>query len=290
MANTVNKNIIIPEIYSQLVREKIAGRMQVAQFLKTIDTLHGNPGETITMPAWSYIGDAADWTVGTAMTTKQMVQTSKQATIKSISAPGVAIYDYDNEVSLGNAIDEAAKQQAISIARKIDIDAINAAYGTPLKQALATKDAITQTELLSALSVFGDERDAEDFSRGAIVMHSAFADDLYGMDLFTSRERTTVAAGSENGITKNGKIGQFLGIDIILSDRLYDSATSEPYIMFIKNDSIAWIPKEAPFVETERDASKRLTNIYCSEFYAMALVRDDGIVLCKKTLPTQDED
>lgn len=290
MANTVNKNVIIPEVYAELVREKIAGRVQVAQFLKTIDTLHGNPGETITMPAWSYVGDASDWSIGTAMTTKSMVQTNKKATVKAVAAPGIQVFDYDNEVSLGDAINEAAKQQAISIARKIDIDAINAAYGTPLKQALATKDAITQTELLSALSVYGDERDTEDFSRGAIVMHSAFADDLYGMDLFTSRERTTVAAGSENGITKNGKIGQFLGIDIVLSDRLYDSATSEPYLMFIKNDSIGWIPKEAPFVETDRDASKRLTNIYCSEFYAMALVRDDGVVLCKKTLPTQDED
>ena len=290
MANTVNKNVIIPEVYAELVREKIKGRMATGQFLKTIDTLHGNPGETITMPAWSYVGDASDWSIGTAMTTKSMVQTNKKATVKAVAAPGIQIFDYDNEVSLGDALDEAAKQQAISIARKIDIDAINAAYGTPLKQALATKDAITQTELLSALSVFGDERDTADFSRGGIIMHSSFADDLYGMDLFTSRERTTVAAGSENGITKNGVIGQFLGIDIILSDRLYDSATSEPYIMFIKNDSIGWIPKESPFVETARDASKRLTNIYCSEFYAMALIRDDGVVLVKKTLPTQEED
>ena len=289
MANTVNKNVIVPEVYAGLVREKIAGRVQVAQFLKTIDTLRNDVGETITMPAWSYVGDASDWTVGTAMTTKSMVQTKKTSTVKAVAAPGIAIYDYDNEVALGDSINEAARQQAISIARKIDIDAINAAYGTPLKQALATKDAITQTEILSALGVYGDERDAEDFSRGGIVMHSSFADDLYGMDLFTSRERTTVAAGSENGITKNGVIGQFLGIDVVLSDRLYDSATSEPYLMFIKNDSIGWIPKEAPFVETERDASKRLTNIYCSEFYAMALVRDDGIVLCKKTLPTQED-
>ena len=290
MANTVNKNVIVPEVYAGLVREKIAGRVQVAQFLKTIDTLHNDVGETITMPAWSYIGDASDWSIGTAMTTKSMVQTSKKATVKAVAAPGIQVFDYDNQVAFGDSINEAARQQAISIARKIDIDAINAAYGTPLKQALATKDSITQMELLEAIGVFGDERDAEDFSRGAIVMHSAFADDLYSMDLFTSRERTTVAAGSENGITKNGKIGEFLGIDIILSDRLYDSATSEPFILIIKNDSIGWIPKESPFVETARDASKRLTNIYCSEFYAMALVRDDGIVLCKKTLPTQDED
>ena len=152
---------------------------------------------------------------------------------------------------------------------------------------------VTKNALLMVCSPSSCTMSRFSFPRGAfsgISADSSFADDLYGMDLFTSRERTTVAAGSENGITKNSVIGQFLGIDVVLSDRLYDSATSEPYLMFIKNDSIGWIPKEAPFVETARDASKRLTNIYCSEFYAMALIRDDGVVLCKKTLPTQGED
>ena len=74
---TINTGLIVPEVYAELVREKIAGRVQVAQFLKTIDTLRNDVGETITMPAWSYVGDASDWTVGTAMTTKSMVQTKK---------------------------------------------------------------------------------------------------------------------------------------------------------------------------------------------------------------------
>ena len=100
MANTVNKNVIVPEVYAGLVREKIAGRVQVAQFLKTIDTLHNDVGETITMPAWSYIGDASDWSIGTAMTTKSMVQTSKKATVKAVAAPGIQVFDYDNQVVL----------------------------------------------------------------------------------------------------------------------------------------------------------------------------------------------
>ena len=115
---TINTGLIVPEVYAQLVREKIAGRMQVGQFLKKIDDLTGDVGETVTMPAWSYVGDASDWTVGTAMTTKKLAQTKKTATIKAIAAPGVEVYDYDNKVALGNALDEAAKQQAISIARK----------------------------------------------------------------------------------------------------------------------------------------------------------------------------
>lgn len=286
MANTVNQNLIVPEVYAELVREKIEGRVQVGQFMKTVGTLQGVPGETVTFPYWAYIGDAADWEIGTAMDSTTMKQTTKTATIKAIAVPGVEVYDYDDAVAMGNAINEAASQQAISIARKIDTDAIAAAYETPLKVALADATAVTQDELLAALAIYGDERDAADFSNGAIVMHSTFASSLYGMDLFTSRERTTVASGSDNGITKNGVIGSFLGIDVVLSDRLFDSSSQEGFILFIKNDSIGWIPKEAPFAEASRDASKRLTNVYCSEFYALSLLREDGIVLLKATLPS----
>ncbi|MCD8398655.1 MAG: hypothetical protein LUD12_16035 [Lachnospiraceae bacterium] len=283
---TVNTNLIVPEVYAELVREKIAGRVQVGQFMKTVSTLQGNVGETVTFPYWAYIGDAEDWTVGTAMDATQIKQTTTTAAIKAIAAPGVEVYDYDDQVAMGNALNEAASQQAISIARKIDTDAIAAAYTTPLKVALADATAVTQDELLAALGVYGDERDAADFSNGAIVMHSTFASSLYGMDLFTSRERTTVASGSDNGITKNGVIGSFLGIDVVLSDRLYDATTQEAFILFVKNDSIGWIPKEAPFAEAARDASKRLTTVYCSEFYALSLLREDGIVLLKGTLPS----
>ena len=88
---TINTGLIVPEVYAELVREKISGRMQVGQFLKKIDDLTGDVGETVTMPAWSYVGDASDWTVGTAMTTKKLAQTKKQATIKAIAAPGVEV-------------------------------------------------------------------------------------------------------------------------------------------------------------------------------------------------------
>ena len=41
MANTINTDIIVPEVYSALVREKIAGKCKVAQFLVNIVMIHG---------------------------------------------------------------------------------------------------------------------------------------------------------------------------------------------------------------------------------------------------------
>ena len=278
--NAINKNVIIPEVYASLVREKIAGKVKVAQFLVNLGDLHGKVGETLTMPKWSYIGDAKDWAINTPMEVTQMKQTITKATIKAIQAPAVKVADYDNEVELGNAIEEASNQQAIGVARKYDTDAIACALTSPLKYQLATKNAVTQDEMISILGLYGDDRDSADFD--AIVIHSSFAPSFYKMEMFTSRERTMTEDG--NGIAVNGEIGEFLGIPVVLSDRLYDATNQEGFILVMKKNAISIIPKENPFAEASRDASLRQTTIYLSQFYAMALTDDTAIVFAKKVL------
>ena len=280
MANTINTNVIVPEVYAQLVRDKIAGKVKVAQFLVNLGDLHGKVGETLTMPKWAYIGDAKDWNISTPMDVTQMKQTSTKATIKAIQAPAVKVADYDNEVELGNAIEEAAEQQSIAVGRKYDTDAIACALTSPLKYQLATKNAVTQDEMISILGLYGDDRDSADFD--AIVIHSSFAPSFYKMDMFTSRNLTMTEDG--NGIAVNGEIGTFLGIPVVLSDRLYDATNQEGFILVMKKNAISIIPKENPFAEASRDASLRQTTIYLSQFYAMALTDDTAIVFAKKVL------
>ena len=280
MANTINTNVIVPEVYAQLVRDKIKGKCKVAQFLVNLGDLHGKVGETLTMPKWSYIGDAKDWDINTPMDITQMKQTSTTATIKAIQAPAVKVADYDSEVELGNAIEEAASQQAVAVGRKYDTDAIACALTSPLKYQLATKNTVTQDEMIAMLGIYGDDRDSADFD--AIVISSLFAKDFYKMDMFTSRERTMTKDG--NGIAVNGVIGEFLGIPVVLSDRLYDNTNTEGFILVMKKNAISIIPKENPFAETARDAGLRQTTIYLSQFYAMALTDDTAIVVAKKVL------
>ena len=280
MANTINQNVIVPEVYSQLVREKIKGKVKVAQFLVNLGDLHGKVGETLTMPKWGYIGDAKDWNISTPMDVTQMKQTSTQATIKAIQAPAVKVADYDNEVELGNAIEEAANQQAIAVGRKYDTDAIACALTSPLKYKLAAKNTVTQDELIAMLGLYGDDRDTADFD--AIVVHSSFAPSFYKMDAFVSRNLTMTTDG--NGIAVNGCIGKFMGIDVVLSDRLYDATNQEGFILMMKKNAISIIPKENPFAETSRNAGLRQTTIYLSQFYAMALTDDEAIVYAKNVI------
>lgn len=277
---TINTNVIVPDVYASLVREKIAGKVKVAQFLVNLGDLHGKVGETLSMPKWGYIGDAKDWNINTPMDTTQMKQTETKATIKAIQAPAVKVADYDNEVELGNAIEEAASQQAVAVGRKYDTDAIACALTSPLKYQLANKNTVTQDEMIAMLGLYGDDRDSAEFD--AIVISSLFAPSFYKMEMFTSRERTMTKDG--NGITVNGVIGEFLGIPVVLSDRLYDNTNTEGFILVMKKNAISIIPKENPFAETARDASLRQTTIYLSQFYAMALTDDTAVVVAKKVL------
>lgn len=278
MSNLVNKNVIVPDVYAQLVREKIAGKVKVAQFAENLGAIVDKEvGETITFPVWSYIGDAEDITPGTAMTAVEMEQTSSTATIKMIAAKGVKVYDYDNVTAMGRAIEEGASQQAESIARKLDTDLIADANKTAFKVQIAAKNTITEDELLDCLALYGDDRDTADFH--GIVAHSAFAKSFYKMDGFVKSDITYVADG--NGIVANGVIGSYMGIPVVLSDRLFDSANQEGYLLFIKKGSLGYMPKETPFVETERSASTRSTTVFASQIYATKLTDEAGVVIAK---------
>ena len=276
----VNKNMIIPDVYSQLVQEKIAGKCHVANMAKVLGDLQGKPGETLTVPSIVYDGDATDYTPGEAMTATNLKTKTKTFTIKAIAAPAYNIYDFDSETEMFNSIENASKNQSTAIARKMDADAITEALKAPLKSKIATANAITQDELLDALGLFGDDRNVEDFAGAGIVAHSAFAKSFYGMDLFVKSTSTTAQDG--NGIVRGDCIGSFLGINVYLSDRCVDK--SEPVMLIIKTDALGIIPKETPFSEVARDASKRLNTIYCSDAYAVGVIDESGIVVVRKTI------
>ena len=238
--NAVNKNVIIPEVFSSLVNEKIAGKVVIAQSAETIGDLMGQPGETINMPAWIFPGQAKDIKVGEPIPTTSLKQSNRQATIKMVAPDGIAVNDYDDAVALGRALEKASEFHATAIARKIDTDLIDCAYKTPLKFALNTDGAVTFDEMNGVLSMYGDDANASDFS--FIAIHSAYVPSFLKMDGFVSAEVTHTSSG--NGILVNNLLGYFRGIPVVVTDRLTNTSgnTTEKFILTIKKGSLAIIP------------------------------------------------
>jgi hypothetical protein len=159
------------------------------------------------------------------------------------------------------------------MARKLDTDCIAELLTASTKGVLATDGEVTFDEMIEAESLFGDDFNVEDVD--AIIIHSVYKKSFIKMEGFVNKDLTYVADGA--GIQRNNVIGSFMGVPVVVTDRLVNGAKHP--IVILKKGALKVFVKEAPFVESERVASERKTNIYCSDYYAVKLVKDDAVVI-----------
>lgn len=274
--------LIKPQVYAPLVREKFEGKIKVGKMAVDLGYLSNTTvGETVTFPKWKLLSDATDVVKGTAIGTEALDQDSSTATIKMVAPKGTQIYDIDNITMLGNAINESAEQHGQIIARKLDADLITEALTSPLKSATAAAKAITGAEVLTALTLYGDERDTEDFA--GIVINSLLLPSFIGMAEFTSTEKTYNVQG--NGVVSGGLVGYFLGIPVVMTDKgTYDATLQECITFIIKKNSLGYMTKRDINTEEKREAEYKRTTIFSDMVYAVKLLADDGVVIVRKTI------
>ena len=94
MADTYTKiaDLIDPEVMGDMVSARIPKKLRVAPFAKVDDTLAGVPGDTITVPAYAYIGDADIVAEGEAVTIEKMTTSTRKATVKK-AMKGIGLTD-----------------------------------------------------------------------------------------------------------------------------------------------------------------------------------------------------
>ncbi len=120
MADTYTKiaDLIDPEVMGDMVSARIPKKLRVAPFAKVDDTLAGVPGDTITVPAYAYIGDADIVAEGEAVTIEKMTTSTRKATVKK-AMKGIGLTDEAVLSGYGNPVGEANTQLAMAIAAKI---------------------------------------------------------------------------------------------------------------------------------------------------------------------------
>ena len=83
MATTMLENLIDAEVMADAISAKIGSKIVVTPFAKVDTTLEAkNAGDTITVPQFSYIGDAEDVAEGVAAGTTLLTATTTQAQVK----------------------------------------------------------------------------------------------------------------------------------------------------------------------------------------------------------------
>ena len=280
MATTQFSNMINPEVMAEMISAKVAKKVAVIPFAKVDTTLQGQAGNTITIPVFGYIGDAANVAEGASIGASALTTTHKQFTIKKI-AKGVDITDEAILSGYGDPVGEANRQLIMSISQKVDQDAIDALYGASLSfDGIANK--ISYAGIVDAIDVFEEEYNTEKI----IFVHPKQVSQLRKDADFTSADKYL----NGNYTAVNGEIGKIANARVVVSKRVKEDDTHAGYvnpIVKISYDSeteqdtsaLTIFLKRNIMVETSRDIDHQINMIRSSENYVVALTDESKVVL-----------
>jgi N4-gp56 family major capsid protein len=219
MATTMLKNLIDPEVMANMVSAKLPKKIKFTPIARVDATLVGRPGSTITIPKYSYIGEAEDVAEGVAMGTTVLTASTTQATIKK-AGKAVELTDESVLSGYGDPVGQTINQLTMSLADKVDNDAYDALCEATLTYD-GTAKTISYNGVVMANSKFEDESDAS-LSK-ILFVHPNQEATLLNDDDFKSNDKYPL------NVIMNGTIGSIAGAQVVKSKRVklvkYEVAT-----------------------------------------------------------------
>jgi N4-gp56 family major capsid protein len=267
VATTTMTQMINPEVMAAMISAELPNKLRFAPLASVDSTLVGRAGNTLTVPTWSYIGDAADIAEGNAIPLDQMATSDDTVTVKK-AGKGVEITDEALLSGYGDPAGEAEAQMLKAIASKIDTDLLTAALTTT--QTVASIEVGTKLDIAAvraAVDIFDDEDDSEMILICSASDASALRADALAANSFL--------AGSELGANAliKGVFGEVEGCQIVKSNKVTDGAP-----VIIKPGALKLVLKRNVAVETDRDIVKKTTVITADEHYAAYLYDASKVV------------
>ena len=262
------ENLFVPEVIAQEVEQKLIDKLVMEQFMEVDSTLQGRAGDTVTLPSFSYIGDAADVAEGEAIPTAALQSATRQATIKKIGK-GVPVTDEAVLSGYGDPIGEATTQLAVAIKSKLDADT-QAMLDTDVKAGMTVGDGSAELDdvlISKALVKYGEDIEGQ-------MVCPINPDQLASL-----RDNNFFIPASEIAadVRVNGSLGMIHGVQFVIRNRV-KAVGGKINNYIIKERPIKYLLKRDILVETERDASKQTTTIYASKLGDAFLYDESKVV------------
>lgn len=263
MATTKLSNIINPEVMADMISAKLPKALKAKGFMKVDTTLTGKAGNTITVPQYAYIGEAADLAEGVAGTVTQLTATEKEYTIKK-AVKNVELTDEAVLSGYGDPVGEVTRQLTMAIEDKIDSDGI-AVLEAITSSTPAGANYVTSTETAYNYEMVCDGLDALPNSEDE-------GEDLY---LLIPKAGIKALRRDDRFIDKNngemlgtGVVGSVAGCKVVVSAKLSDTSKAA-YIM--RPDALTAFIKRDVTLETDRDVLKKQTLFSADEHFVVAI-------------------
>ena len=286
MADIMAANLFDPEVWAPLAQAEFEGKAIVATSGAVLsdNTLEGQPGDTITFPKWTTMGDLVDVDEDEDLPEDTLTQEASEAKIKE-AGKAVKYTDKASLVGLGDIETEVVSQFGTLAARKVDADLIAASLLTipngvknvdgsnkrdskPLEYSI-TGGKITWDGIVDGTGLFGDDFEPSEFS--GLYIRSEQRSQIMKDDLFLKASET--ASGGEGTMVRRGFIGEINGLNVFVTNRLPQNKA-----VILKNRSLGILYKRRPIIERDRDIIARKNVVTINMHYAVKRINDKGVL------------
>lgn len=257
---TYLSNLVNPQVMADVVNKKLINAIRFAPLADIDTTLVGQPGDTISLPYFDYIGAASDISESSSISTVSLNASYTSVTVKEI-AVGVELSDRAILAGYGDPVGEAADQIVKAIADKVDIDllAILAAItGDMLYKNGSSTTALAVKDISDALELFGEDID------GSKVL-------VASPKLYTKIRNTKdwcPASEYAAGALVRGAVGQIFGCDVVVSNRIKNVTPTAENAYIVKPGAVRVFLKRDMLLETDRDILRRMNVLTATKHYA----------------------
>lgn len=265
MANTFTQlsNLVNPQVMGTFVNKKLVDLIKFSPLAIIGHDLHGNAGDTLTIPTWNYVGDAKDLAEGVEGSVENLEATTSTVKVKK-AVKNIGITDEAVLSSYGDPMGQIENQLALSIASKIDADVLSAIKGNSGK---THTGEFGIDYIADALVQFGEDIEETTF---------VFIHPKHLATLRKSPEYVHVANGQA---IISGQVGTVFGCPIVVSNKM-----DEAKAYFVRHGAVGIEIKRDLNLETSRDVLKKQTIVSVDKHY-MAYVRDASKIVIGTITP-----
>ena len=259
MTMTKLTNMVNPSVMADMISASLVTKIKFAPLAKIDNTLVGTPGNTLTFPKFTYIGDSVDVAEGVAIVPELLTSSSTTATVKK-AGKGVEISDEALLSGFGDPIGEINKQLTLSLASKVDTDCIVALGTATLSYVAEAANKISYAGIVGAIDLFAEE----DYEEKVLFVNSnqitTLRNDVNFLDINKYPLQTLMT----------GVIGSIGGAQVAVSNRIVAGATTVQNFI-VKAGALTIYMKKNAEVESDRDILTKSTVITADQHYVAIL-------------------
>ena len=251
---TLLSDLLDPQVVADYINTKLINNIRFAPLAKISNELVGRPGDTVTLPAYTYVGQAENVEEGQDIPIAKLTQTTKEVKVSKIGraiqfTDEALLSAYNNDIA-----EEAAKQVVLAINDKVENDLLYHMTQDSVLTHTISSSGSPADGVADALVKFGEDLDGDK----VILCDPTF----YGRLMKSDGWIPNTEIGAD--IIIRGTVGAVFGTQVVLTNRL--KGTAKAFI--VKPGALALYMKRDTLVEFDRDKIDQTNYIIGSKIFA----------------------